>query len=95
MLWSLLEDIYINIGYRNDYPPEKAAAALQSVWAKVGEEGKKKECYECKAFAVDLHTAFTINTLTDSPQVHPVKINELNTSIATGPLYVHTEFEAI
>ena len=24
-----------------------------------------------------------------------VKINELNTSIATGPLYVHTEFEAI
>ena len=24
-----------------------------------------------------------------------VKINELNTSIATGPLYVNTEFEAI
>ena len=24
-----------------------------------------------------------------------VKINELNTSIATGPLYVHTKFEAI
>ena len=24
-----------------------------------------------------------------------VKINELNTSIATGPLYVHTEFEVI
>ena len=24
-----------------------------------------------------------------------VKINELNTSIATGPVYVHTEFEAI
>ena len=24
-----------------------------------------------------------------------VKINELNTSIATGSLYVHTEFEAI
>ena len=24
-----------------------------------------------------------------------VKINELNISIATGPLYVHTEFEAI
>ena len=24
-----------------------------------------------------------------------VKINELNTSIATGPLYVHTELEAI
>ena len=24
-----------------------------------------------------------------------VNVNELNTSIATGPLYVHTEFEAI
>ena len=24
-----------------------------------------------------------------------VKINELNTSVATGPLYVHTEFEVI
>ena len=24
-----------------------------------------------------------------------VKINELNTSLATGPLYVHTECEAI
>ena len=24
-----------------------------------------------------------------------VKINDLNTSIATGPLYVHTKFEAI
>ena len=24
-----------------------------------------------------------------------VKINELNKSIATGPLYVHTEFKAI
>ena len=41
------------------------------MWAKVGEEEKKKECYECKAFAVDLHIAFTINTLIDNPQVHP------------------------
>ena len=41
MLLSLLEDMYINIGYRNGLPPETAAAALQSVWAKVGEEGKK------------------------------------------------------
>ena len=31
----------------------------------------KKEWYECKAFAADLHIAFTINTLTDNPQVHP------------------------
>ena len=42
MLWSLLEDMYINIGYRNGLPPETAAAALQSVWAKDGEEEKKK-----------------------------------------------------
>ena len=71
MLLSLLDDMYINIGCMNGLPPEIAAAALQSVWAKAGEEGKKKECYECKAFAVDLHIAFTINTLTDNPQVHP------------------------
>ena len=32
---------------------------------------EKKECYECKAFAVYLHIAFTINILTDNPQVHP------------------------
>ena len=38
MLWSLLEDMYINIGYR------PATAALQSVWAKAGElRGKKKK----------------------------------------------------
>ena len=64
MLWSLL-DIF-----RKGLPPETAAAALQSVWAKAGEEGGKKECYECKAFAADLHIAFTIKTLTDNPQVH-------------------------
>ena len=29
------------------------------------------------------------------PVTDRVKINELNTSIATGSLYVHTEFEAI
>ena len=33
--------------------------------------GEKKEGYECKAFAADLHIAFTITTLTDNPQVHP------------------------
>ena len=36
MLWSLLED------NMNELPPETADAALQSVWAKAGEEGKKK-----------------------------------------------------
>ena len=68
MLWSLLEDMYINIGYRNGLPPETAAAVLQNVCTKVGEEGEKM-CY--KVFAADLHIAFTINTLTDNPQVHP------------------------
>ena len=36
----LLEDTYINIGYRNGLPLETAAAALQSVWTKAGEENK-------------------------------------------------------
>ena len=31
----------------------------------------KNEIYECKAFAADLQLAFSINTLTDNPQVHP------------------------
>ena len=34
MLWSLLEDMYINIGYRNGLPPETAASALQCVGEK-------------------------------------------------------------
>ena len=37
--------------------------------------------------ALTLHSCISV---TDE-----VKINELNTSIATGPLYAHTEFEAI
>ena len=37
--------------------------------------------------ALTLHSCISV---TDG-----VKINELNTSIATGPLYVRTEFEAI
>ena len=37
--------------------------------------------------ALTLHSCISV---TDG-----VKINELNTSIAIGPLYVHTEFEAI
>ena len=41
MLWSLLEDMYINIGYRNGLPPETAASVLQNVCTKVGEEGEK------------------------------------------------------
>ena len=41
MLWSLLEDVYMNIGYRSGIPPQNAADVLQSVWAKTGEEGKK------------------------------------------------------
>ena len=47
------------------------------MWTKASEEGGGggggggKECYECKAFAADLHIVFTINTLTDNPQVHP------------------------
>ena len=48
MLWSLLEDVYINIGYRNGLPPETAAAALQSVWAKTGEVGKKRSAMNAK-----------------------------------------------
>ena len=32
---------------------------------------QEKKCYECKAFAADLHTAFNIHTLTDNAQVHP------------------------
>ena len=35
--------------------------------------------------ALTLHSCISV---TDK-----LKINELNTSIATGPLYVHTEFE--
>ena len=38
MLLSLLDDMYISIGNRNGLPPETA------VWAKVGEEGKKRIC---------------------------------------------------
>ena len=84
MLWSLLEDMYINIGYRNGLPPETAAAALQSVWKKAaGEEEtkkkkkkkKKKECYECKAFAAEPDIAFNINTHTDNAQLHPERFS--------------------
>ena len=32
---------------------------------------KRKEWYECKAFAADLHIAFPLTPLTDDPQVHP------------------------
>ncbi|KAL5470753.1 hypothetical protein EMCRGX_G028766, partial [Ephydatia muelleri] len=31
----------------------------------------KKEIHECKAFAADLQTAFSINTNTDNAQVYP------------------------
>ena len=41
----------------------------------------------CKNGALTLHSCISV---TDK-----VKINELNKSIATGPLCVHTEFEAI
>ena len=37
--------------------------------------------------ALPLHSCISV---TDT-----IKINELNTSVATGPLYVHIEFEAI
>ena len=37
--------------------------------------------------ALTLHSCISV---TDG-----VKVNELDTSIATGPLYVHTEFKAI
>ena len=36
----------------------------------------KKEIHECKAFAADLQTAFSINTNTDNAQVY----SDLNTS---------------
>ena len=44
----------------------------------------------CKNGAIEREMCINFAQLTDR-----VKINELNTSIATGPLYVHTEFEAI
>ena len=48
------------------------------------ENGTRVACGKC---ALTLHSCISV---TDR-----VKINELNTSIATGPLYVHTEFKAI
>ena len=48
MLLSLLDDMYINIGCMNGLPPETAAAARQSVWAKAGEEGKKRSAMNAK-----------------------------------------------
>ena len=47
----------------------------------------QKWCNRAGNVALTLHSCISV---TDR-----VKINELNTSIATGPLYVHTEFEAI
>ena len=44
----------------------------------------------CNNGAVEREMCINFAFVTDK-----VKLNELNTSIATGPLYVPTEFEAI
>ena len=44
----------------------------------------------CKNGAIEREMCINFAQLTDR-----INFNELNTSIATGPLYVHTEFEAI
>ena len=51
------------------------------------ENGTRRNGQSSGKCALTLHSGI--------PVTDRVKINELNTSIATGSLYVHTEFEAI
>ena len=47
MVWSLLEDMYRHIGYRNGLPPETAAAALHTTDVLV-KRGKKRSAMNAK-----------------------------------------------
>ena len=74
VLWSLCEHMHIGYKYmyiRMDYHIKQLPLHCRVCGHRVIKRKSKKEIYECKAFAADLQLAFSINTLTDNPQVHP------------------------
>ena len=54
-----------------DYHTKQLLLHCRVCGHRVMKRKSKRQTYECKAFAAHLQIAFSINTLTDNPQVHP------------------------
>ncbi|KAL5478035.1 hypothetical protein EMCRGX_G024910 [Ephydatia muelleri] len=68
---KLIDEGYKYMYIRMDYHIKQLPLHCRVCGHRVIKRKSKKEIYECKAFAADLQLAFSINTLTDNPQVHP------------------------